>query len=87
MEEAPLLEIQDFWAFKLEKAVDHDSWGQIIEALEEYKELASLIASQHSDSRITSPQKELMHRVVLYVFSNSEFERIFSKSNFFSNFF
>ena len=25
MEEAPLLEIQDFWAFKLEKAVDHDS--------------------------------------------------------------
>ena len=63
MEEAPLIEIQDFWAFKLEKAVDHDSWGQIIEALEEYKELASLIASQHSDSRITSPQKELMHRV------------------------
>jgi hypothetical protein len=67
MEEAPLNEIQDFWSFKLEKAVDHDSWGQIIEALDEYKELASLIGLQHSDTRITSPQKELMHRVVLCI--------------------
>eukprot|EP00928_Gymnodinium_smaydae_P070937 TRINITY_DN54669_c0_g1_i1.p1 TRINITY_DN54669_c0_g1~~TRINITY_DN54669_c0_g1_i1.p1 ORF type:complete len:314 (+),score=59.29 TRINITY_DN54669_c0_g1_i1:69-944(+) len=53
------------WLAKFQKAQLHDSWGQLLEAQEEYQFLAGAIAGKQGNPGITSPEKDTMHRLAL----------------------
>jgi len=53
------------WLSQYEKATKADSWGQVVEAQEEYQIMASQIAAKQGLPFITSKEKDAMHRLSL----------------------
>lgn len=53
------------WQSLFSKALQHDSWGQIVEAQEDYQRMASAIAAKQGQTAMTSKEKDLMHKLVL----------------------
>jgi len=53
------------WVGKFNSAQQADSWGQVIEAQEEYHRLAGDIAAKQSDAFIQSMEKDVMQRLGL----------------------
>jgi len=64
---APAGEKEQFrgdWSRRFAKATQHDSWGQIVEAQEEYHVLATVIAAKQGLPIINSKEKDTMFRLV-----------------------
>lgn len=53
------------WLAQFNKAQQHDSWGQIVEAQDAYKAMASQVAAKQSMPSITSKEKDTMNRLSL----------------------
>lgn len=53
------------WQAQFLKATQADSWGQVVEAQEEYQMMAAVIAARQGMPSITSKEKDTMHRIVL----------------------
>eukprot|EP00405_Crypthecodinium_cohnii_P040899 CAMPEP_0206558198 /NCGR_PEP_ID=MMETSP0325_2-20121206/19607_1 /ASSEMBLY_ACC=CAM_ASM_000347 /TAXON_ID=2866 /ORGANISM="Crypthecodinium cohnii, Strain Seligo" /LENGTH=296 /DNA_ID=CAMNT_0054059365 /DNA_START=72 /DNA_END=963 /DNA_ORIENTATION=+ len=53
------------WLTKYEKAAQADTWGQVVEAQEDYQRLASNIASTQGAPHIASRDKDLMQKLGL----------------------
>lgn len=53
------------WLTSFQQAQQADSWGQIVEAQEEYHNMAATIAAKQALPNITSKEKDIMHRLVL----------------------
>lgn len=53
------------WMQRFKQAVQYDIWGQIVEAQEEYRALAQLIAVKQGQIFVTSHDKDTLHRLVL----------------------
>eukprot|EP00429_Kryptoperidinium_foliaceum_P063383 CAMPEP_0176056140 /NCGR_PEP_ID=MMETSP0120_2-20121206/27955_1 /TAXON_ID=160619 /ORGANISM="Kryptoperidinium foliaceum, Strain CCMP 1326" /LENGTH=278 /DNA_ID=CAMNT_0017389643 /DNA_START=72 /DNA_END=905 /DNA_ORIENTATION=+ len=53
------------WVDMFQKAVQADSWGQVVEAQEDYQRLASIIAAQQGAPYIASSDKDCMQRLCL----------------------
>mmetsp|Transcript_90389 Transcript_90389/g.269693 ORF Transcript_90389/g.269693 Transcript_90389/m.269693 type:complete len:292 (-) Transcript_90389:187-1062(-) len=53
------------WQAQFEKALKADSWGQVCEAQEEYRAMASQMAAKQGLPFITSKEKDTMHRLSL----------------------
>ncbi|CAK0836574.1 unnamed protein product [Prorocentrum cordatum] len=53
------------WAAQLRKAQQADSWGQLVEAQEEYQNMAASVASKQCMPSITSKEKDTMQRISL----------------------
>ncbi|CAK9005081.1 Axin interactor [Durusdinium trenchii] len=53
------------WMTQFNKAQQHDSWGQVVEAQEDYQSMASQIAAKQGLPFITSKEKDILHRLAL----------------------
>eukprot|EP00930_Biecheleria_cincta_P086870 TRINITY_DN76119_c0_g1_i1.p1 TRINITY_DN76119_c0_g1~~TRINITY_DN76119_c0_g1_i1.p1 ORF type:complete len:319 (+),score=69.15 TRINITY_DN76119_c0_g1_i1:70-1026(+) len=53
------------WVAQFNKAQQHDSWGQIVEAQDAYKAMASQVAAKQGMPSITSKEKDIMNRLSL----------------------
>jgi hypothetical protein len=53
------------WLAQFDKALKHDTWGQFVEAQDEYQMMAAQIANKQGLPIITSREKDTMHRIVL----------------------
>lgn len=53
------------WQAQFASAIRADSWGQVVEAQEEYQKMAADIAAKQGLPMITSKEKDVMHRIVL----------------------
>eukprot|EP00746_Dinoflagellata_sp_MGD_P007885 gnl/MRDRNA2_/MRDRNA2_115696_c0_seq1.p1 gnl/MRDRNA2_/MRDRNA2_115696_c0~~gnl/MRDRNA2_/MRDRNA2_115696_c0_seq1.p1 ORF type:complete len:294 (-),score=57.98 gnl/MRDRNA2_/MRDRNA2_115696_c0_seq1:116-997(-) len=53
------------WLQQFQKASQADSWGQVVEAQEQYQLMASTIAAKQGNAFVTSSEKDTMHRIVL----------------------
>jgi len=53
------------WLTKFQKAAQADSWGQVVEAQEDYQRLAAEIAAKQSVPFIASRDKDMMQRLCL----------------------
>lgn len=53
------------WQAQFLKAQQADSWGQVVEAQEEYQRMASVVAAKQSMPSITSKERDTMHRIAL----------------------
>lgn len=53
------------WSTQFSRAVQADSWGQVVEAQEEYQRLAAIIANKQGMPSVTSAEKDTMHRIVM----------------------
>lgn len=53
------------WLDKFQKAQQADSWGQVVEAQEEYQMLAAVVAGKQVMPFIASREKDTMHRLCL----------------------
>jgi len=53
------------WQAQFQKALKADSWGQVVEAQEDYQIMASNIAAKQGLPFITSKEKDTMQRIVL----------------------
>lgn len=53
------------WIAQFNKAQQADSWGQIVEAQEEYQLMASNIAHKQGFPNMTSKERDTMHRLAL----------------------
>lgn len=53
------------WVLKYKKAVQFDIWGQIVEAQEEYRQLAQVMAAKQGQLIITSNEKDVLHRLIM----------------------
>ncbi|CAE8617748.1 unnamed protein product, partial [Polarella glacialis] len=53
------------WQAQFQKAQQHDSWGQILEAQDEYRKMASQVAAKQGLPFINSKEKDTMHRLSL----------------------
>lgn len=58
-------QLRQDWTMKFKSATQADSWGQVLEAQEEYHRLAGDIAAKQSDPFIPSSDKDIMQRLVL----------------------
>lgn len=64
---APAGEKEQFradWAKRFAKATQHDSWGQVVEAQDEYQAIASTLAAKQGLPIINSKEKDTMFRLV-----------------------
>lgn len=52
------------WRDQFAQALQADSWGQVVEAQEEYQQMAAYIAAKQGGAIITSREKDTMHRIV-----------------------
>eukprot|EP00927_Polykrikos_kofoidii_P022270 TRINITY_DN2082_c0_g2_i1.p1 TRINITY_DN2082_c0_g2~~TRINITY_DN2082_c0_g2_i1.p1 ORF type:complete len:316 (+),score=55.06 TRINITY_DN2082_c0_g2_i1:76-948(+) len=52
------------WLQQFNKALQADSWGQVVEAQEGYRMMAGAIAATESQPTITSIERDNMHRLV-----------------------
>jgi len=57
--------IRSQWLQRFKQAVQYDIWGQLVEAQEEYRALAQLIAVKQGRVFVTSHDKDTLHRLVL----------------------
>eukprot|EP00397_Hematodinium_sp_SG-2012_P036462 GEMP01039367.1.p1 GENE.GEMP01039367.1~~GEMP01039367.1.p1 ORF type:complete len:251 (+),score=50.22 GEMP01039367.1:125-877(+) len=53
------------WLQRFQQAVQYDTWGQIVEAQEGYRNLAAAIAAKQGQVFINSAEKDTLHRLVL----------------------
>jgi len=53
------------WADMFQKAVQADSWGQVVEAQEDYQRLASIVATKQGAPYIASADKDMMQKLCL----------------------
>lgn len=53
------------WQAQLAKALQHDAWGQIVEAQETYKSLAAAVAAKQVLPSLASKEKDCMHRIAM----------------------
>eukprot|EP00811_Abedinium_folium_P033239 NODE_6218_length_1692_cov_10.115655.p1 GENE.NODE_6218_length_1692_cov_10.115655~~NODE_6218_length_1692_cov_10.115655.p1 ORF type:complete len:291 (+),score=55.35 NODE_6218_length_1692_cov_10.115655:62-934(+) len=53
------------WLTQFRQAQQADSWGQVVEASDEYQTMAAVIAAKQGLHLITSMEKDTMHRLVL----------------------
>lgn len=53
------------WQAQFQKAQQHDSWGQIVEAQEAYQTMAAQIAAKQILPGVTSKEKDTLHRLSL----------------------
>mmetsp|Transcript_42275 Transcript_42275/g.111806 ORF Transcript_42275/g.111806 Transcript_42275/m.111806 type:complete len:293 (+) Transcript_42275:102-980(+) len=53
------------WQASFVRASNYDSWGQVVEAQEEYQMMASNVAGAQNMLNMTSKEKDLMHRIAL----------------------
>eukprot|EP00435_Cladocopium_sp_Y103_P046837 s2534_g13.t1 len=53
------------WMTQFNKAQQHDSWGQVVEAQEDYQSMAAQIAAKQGLPTITSKEKDILHRLAL----------------------
>lgn len=53
------------WMTQFNKAQQHDSWGQVVEAQEDYEAMAAQVAAKQGLPFITSKEKDTMHRLAL----------------------
>mmetsp|Transcript_48908 Transcript_48908/g.116255 ORF Transcript_48908/g.116255 Transcript_48908/m.116255 type:complete len:292 (+) Transcript_48908:70-945(+) len=60
------------WRAQFAKALQADSWGQVVEAQEEYQQMAAVIAAKQGMPSITSKEKDVMHRLVLCLSSRAQ---------------
>lgn len=60
------------WLAQFVKAQQSDTWGQVVEAQEEYQSMAGAIANKQGLHLITSKEKDIMHRIVLCLSARSE---------------
>jgi len=60
------------WVDQFGKAIQADSWGQVIEAQEEYQRMASLMAAKQGEANINSREKDTMQRLVLCLSARSQ---------------
>lgn len=58
-------QLRQEWVSKLKSAIQQDTWGQLIEAQEEYTKLAGSIGAKHGEQYLTSSEKDVMTRLVL----------------------
>jgi hypothetical protein len=58
-------QLRQEWQEKFRNALLHDSWGQVVEAQEEYQAMASIIATKQGTAGITSREKDTMQRIVM----------------------
>jgi len=60
------------WQAQFQNAIMHDSWGQVVEAQEEYQQMASNIANKQGMVGITSKEKDTLQRLVLCLSARSQ---------------
>eukprot|EP00931_Biecheleriopsis_adriatica_P073538 TRINITY_DN477_c0_g1_i1.p1 TRINITY_DN477_c0_g1~~TRINITY_DN477_c0_g1_i1.p1 ORF type:complete len:323 (-),score=86.16 TRINITY_DN477_c0_g1_i1:7-975(-) len=53
------------WIAQFTKAQQHDSWGQVVEAQEEYQAMAAQAAAKQTLPYINSKEKDTIHRLAL----------------------
>jgi hypothetical protein len=58
-------QLRTHWQAQFAKAQQADSWGQVVEAQEEYQNMAAVIGYKQSLPFITSREKDVMHRIAL----------------------
>lgn len=58
-------QLKSAWKARLQKAVQLDDWGQLIEAQEEYQKLAVAIGHSYGTGVLQSFEKDIAHRIVL----------------------
>lgn len=68
------------WLQKFSKAQQADSWGQVVEAQEEYQSMAAIIAAKQGLPFITSKEKDCMHRLVLCLSARANALRTMSET-------
>jgi hypothetical protein len=61
--EKEMLRVQ--WQAQFKKATQADSWGQVVEAQEEYQNMAASVAAKQNMPFVTSKEKDTMHRIAL----------------------
>lgn len=59
------VELRTAWSSQLRKAQQADSWGQLVEAQEEYQRMAAAVAAMLSMPSINSKERDTMHRMAL----------------------
>jgi hypothetical protein len=69
------------WQAQFTKAQHHDSWGQVVEAQEEYQNMAATIAAKQGLPFITSKEKDTMQRIVLCLSSRAHALGQFTESH------
>ncbi|KAL3665430.1 hypothetical protein V7S43_009465 [Phytophthora oleae] len=63
-----VVKLHTAWCKSLQQAVETDSWGQVLEAVEAYERLAGRITKAlPACNRLTEPQKGIIEKVVLAV--------------------
>lgn len=68
------------WQAQFTGAVRSDSWGQVVEAQEEYQIMASNIAAKQGMPSITSKEKETMQKIVLCLSARAQSLRTMSET-------
>mmetsp|Transcript_61511 Transcript_61511/g.158707 ORF Transcript_61511/g.158707 Transcript_61511/m.158707 type:complete len:293 (-) Transcript_61511:180-1058(-) len=53
------------WQAQFIKATNYDSWGQVVEAQDEYQMMAATVAATQNSPGITSKEKDIMRRIAL----------------------
>jgi hypothetical protein len=65
MDQAAKDQTRQQWQVSFQNALMHDSWGQVVEAQEEYQAMAASIAAKQGNVGINSKEKDTMQRLVL----------------------
>lgn len=53
------------WVSQFSKAVQMDTWGQVVEAQDEYRKMASVLGAKQGQIAPSSSERDTMHRLVL----------------------
>lgn len=65
MEASSKEQLRTQWQAQFNKALQHDSWGQVVEAQEEYQSMAAAVAAKQTLPSFTSKEKECLHRIAM----------------------